>query len=77
VNALSRLSVCISHSSNELFQANYLREPVGVRQPPVNGLEIIEQREVVEIRISSLFRDTTDLSLAREIAEVCFPWFSS
>ena len=52
-------------------QANYLRDPVGVRQPPLNGVEIVEHRESMSITICTAFADPTDLAIAREIVTVC------
>lgn len=54
-----------------MIKANYLRDPIGVRQPTVNGTEIIETRDSVTVSVTSNFTDATDLAIAHEIVQVC------
>lgn len=38
-----------------------------MRHPPVNGVEVLENREYMTVRIATCFQDNEDLLIAEEI----------
>ena len=76
ISVLSRLAVCLLVDVFPNFsQANYLRDPFGVRSTQFNDFEIVEAKVHVSIMVKLIFSDEIDVAIAHEIVEVWFHLF--
>ena len=57
----------IRTSHTNPIKANYLRDPIGVRHPALNGVEVLENREYMTVSIETTFANDEDLAIAEEI----------
>ena len=72
VLVLSQLAVCfIPIQHNNETKANPSRNRIGLKHPPIDGIDVLENHNSINLTVRTTYMDTIDLAIAHEIIQVC------